>query len=199
MVLKRAKGERIAGYAKLKGKGKIEVKSDSGAQTLEAKNIINATGSEARRLPGLEPDAEFILTNIEILNLTAVPKSLIIIGAGAVGVEFASIFKRFGTDVTVIEMLPRVVPVEDEDISKELERVFKKQKIRVETGARAEKIETTGTGVKLTLTTKDGKQEQLTAEKLLVAVGRKPNTDQIGLENTKVQLDRRYIKVDAHH
>ena len=85
-------------------------------------------------LPGLEPDAEFILTNIEILNLTAVPKSLIIIGAGAVGVEFASIFKRFGTDVTVIEMLPRVVPVEDEDISKELERNFKKQKIRVETG-----------------------------------------------------------------
>src|ERR1022692_3610491 len=119
-------------------------------------------------------------------------------GAGAVGVEFASIFKRFGTDVTVIEMLPRVVPVEDEDISKELERVFKKQKIRVETGARAENIEKTGSGVKLTLTTKDGKQEQLTAEKLLVAVGRKPNTDKIGLENTKVQLDRGFIKVDAH-
>ena len=167
-------------------------------QTLEAKNIIIATGSEARMLPGLEPDPEFILTNIEILNLTAVPKSLIIIGAGAVGVEFASIFKRFGTDVTVIEMLPRVVPVEDEDISKELERVFKKQKIRVETGARAENIEKTGTGVKLTLTTKDGKQEQLEAEKLLVAVGRKPNTDKIGLENTKVQLDRGFIKVDAY-
>ena len=109
--------------------------------------------------PGLEPDPEFILTNIEILNLTAVPKSLAIIGAGAVGVEFASIFKRFGTEVTVIEMLPRVVPVEDEDVSKELERVFKKQKIRVETGARAENIEKTGSGVKLTVTTKDGKQE----------------------------------------
>ena len=116
-------------------------------------------------LPGLEPDAEFILTNIEILNLTAVPKSLIIIGAGAVGVEFASIFKRFGTDVTVIEMLPRIVPVEDEDISKELERIFKKQKIRVETGARAENIQKTGTGVKLTLTTKDGKQEKLRSRK----------------------------------
>ncbi len=197
MLLKRAKVERIAGFATLKGGGKVEVKSDSGAQTLEAKNIIIATGSEARMLPGLEPDAEFILTNIEILNLTAVPKSLIIIGAGAVGVEFASIFKRFGTDVTVIEMLPRIVPVEDEDISKELERNFKKQKIRVETGARAENIQKTGKGVKLTLTTKDGKQEELEAEKLLVAVGRKPNTEKIGLENTKVELDRGFIKVDA--
>ena len=148
-------------------------------------------------LPGLQPDPEFILTNIEILNLTAVPKSLAIIGAGAVGVEFASIFKRFGTDVTVIEMLPRVVPVEDEDISKELERVFRKQKIRVETGAQAENIQKTGKGVKLTLTTKDGKQEVLETEKLLVAVGRKPNTDKIGLENTKVELDRGFIKVDA--
>ena len=138
-------------------------------------------------LPGLEPDAEFILTNIEILNLTAVPKSLAIIGAGAVGVEFASIFNRFGTEVTVIEMLPRIVPVEDEDISKELERVFKKQKIRVETGAKAENIQKTGKGVKLTADArKDGKQEDLEAEKLLVAVGRKPNTDKIGLENTKV-------------
>jgi dihydrolipoamide dehydrogenase len=198
MLLKRAKVERISGYATLKGKGKIEVKSDSGAQTLEAKNIIIATGSEARMLPGLQADPNVILTNIEILNLTAIPKSLAIIGAGAVGVEFASIFKRFGTDVTVIEMLPRIVPVEDEDISKELERVFRKQKIRVETGARAENIQKTAGGVTLSLTTKDGKQEQLTAEKLLVAVGRKPNTENIGLENTKVELDRGFIKVDPY-
>ena len=149
-------------------------------------------------LPGLEPDPETILTNIEILNLTAVPKSLIIIGAGAVGVEFASIFRRFGTEVTVIEMLPRVVPVEDEDISKELDRAFRKQKIRVETGARAENIRKTAQGVSLTLTTKDGKQEQLEAEKLLVAVGRKPNTESIGLEHTKVELDRGFIKVDPY-
>src|SRR5437868_9956635 len=127
----------------MKRGGKVEVKSESGTQTLEAKNIIIATGSEARMIPGLQPDAEFILTNIEILNLTAVPKSLIVIGAGAVGVEFASIFKRFGTDVTIIEMLPRVVPVEDEDVSKELERNFKKQKIRVETGAKPENIQKT--------------------------------------------------------
>jgi dihydrolipoamide dehydrogenase len=196
MLLKRAKVERISGYATLKGGGKVEVKSDSGTKTLEAKNIIIATGSEARMLPGLQPDPEFILTNIEILNLAAVPKSLAIIGAGAVGVEFASIFKRFGTDVTVIEMLPRVVPVEDEDISKELERNFKKQKIRVETGARAENIQKTGKGVKLTLTTKDGKQEVLETEKVLIAVGRKPNSECIGLENTKVETDRGFIKVN---
>ena len=95
-------------------------------------------------------------------------------------------------------MLPRIVPVEDEDISKELERLFRKQKIRVETGARAENIEKTGQGVRLTLTTKDGKQEDLEAEKLLVAVGRKPNTENIGLENTRVELDRGFIKVDQY-
>ena len=198
MLLKRAKVERIAGYARLRGGGKVEVTSEAGAQTLEARNIIVATGSEARMIPGLSPDPEFILSNVEILNLTAVPKSLIIIGAGAVGVEFASIFKRFGADVTVIEMLPRMVPVEDEDISKELERCFRKQKIRVETGARAENIRRTGAGVAVTLTTGDGKQEEMEAEKLLVAVGRKPNTENIGLEGTRAKLDRGFILVDSH-
>jgi len=198
MLLKRAKVDRITGFARLKGGGKVEVQSDSGTQTLEAKNIIIATGSEARMLPGLEADNDFILTNIEILKLQVVPKSLAIIGAGAVGVEFASIFKRFGTDVTVIEMLPRIVPVEDEDVSKELERNFRKQKIRVETGARAENIQKTGSGVRLILTTKDGKQETIETEKLLVAVGRKPNSEKIGLEHTRVELDRGFIKTDEY-
>jgi dihydrolipoamide dehydrogenase len=198
MLLKRAKVERFTGYAKLKGNGKVEVKSDSGVQTLEAKNILIATGSEARMLPGLQPDADKILTNIEILDLTSVPKSLIVIGAGAVGVEFASIFRRFGTEVTIIEMLPRIVPVEDEDVSKELERAFKKQKIRIETGAKAENIEKTANGIKLKLTTKDGKQEVLEAEKVLIAVGRKPNSDNLGLENTKIELDRGFIKTNEY-
>ena len=198
MLLKRAKVERVAGYGTLEGGGKVLVQSHSDIQTLEARNIIIATGSEARMLPGLEPDAERILTNIEILDLTAVPKSLIVIGAGAVGVEFASMFRRFGTEVTVIEMLPRVVPVEDEDVSKELERNFRKQKIRVETGARAENIRKTENGVSLTLTTREGKTEELEAEKLLVAVGRKPNSDGIGLEKTRVELDRGFIRVDEH-
>ena len=135
-----ARGRLRHAQGRRQGRGAIAF----GIQTLEARNIIIATGSEARMLPGLEPDAERILTNIEILDLTAVPKSLIVIGAGAVGVEFASMFRRFGTEVTVIEMLPRVVPVEDEDVSKELERNFRKQKIRVETGARAENIRKTG-------------------------------------------------------
>jgi len=198
MLLKRAKVERVAGFATLAGGGKVAVQSDAGTQTLEARNIIIATGSEARMLPGLEPDAERILTNIEILDLTAVPKSLIVIGCGAVGVEFASMFRRFGAEVTLIEMLPRMVPVEDEDVSKELERNFRKQKIRVETGARAENIRRTEDGVSLTLIAKDGKQEELVAEKLLVAVGRKPNTDGIGLEKTRVELERGFIRVDEH-
>ena len=130
--MKKNKVEWIKGFATLKGGGKVEVKAaDGSTQTLEAKNIMIATGSEARMLPGLQPDPQFILTNIEILNLTTVPKTLGIIGAGAVGVEFASIFHRFGTKVTILEMLPRLVPVEDEEVSKELEKVFKKQGIRV--------------------------------------------------------------------
>ena len=149
-------------------------------------------------LPGLEPDPESILTNIEILNLTAVPKTLVIIGAGAVGVEFASIFHRFGSKVTVLEMLPRIVPVEDEEVSKELERVFKKQGIRVETGAKAGNIRRTENGVEFSVTLANGKTEEFEAEKLLVAVGRKPNTENIGLENTRVELDRGFIKVDPY-
>ena len=198
-LLKKNKVEWIKGTATLRGKGRVEVSAAGGSTaTLEAKNIIVATGSEARMLPGLAPDAEHILTNVEILDLKTVPKSLAIIGAGAVGVEFASIFNRFGTDVTVIEMLPRIVPVEDEEISKELERAFRKAKIRVDTGARAENIRRTGGGVSLTLTMSSGKQEEIHTEKLLVAVGRKPNTDQIGLENTRVELERGFIRVDPY-
>ncbi|HTM47674.1 MAG TPA: dihydrolipoyl dehydrogenase [Bryobacteraceae bacterium] len=195
-LMKKNKIEVIKGRATLKGAGRIEVSGDKGARTVEAKNTIIATGSEARMLPGLQPDPEFILTNIEILNLTQPPKSLLIIGAGAVGVEFASIFHRFGSKVTLLEMLPRVVPVEDEEVSKELERVFKKTGIRVETGAKASNIRKTGAGVALTVTLANGKTEEMEAEKLLVAVGRKPITENIGLEATKVELDRGFIKVD---
>ncbi len=194
-LMKKNKVEVIAGYGVLKGRGRVEVTGPQGTKTIEAKNIVIATGSEARMLPGLQPD-DTILTNIEILNLQQVPKSLAIIGSGAVGVEFASIFHRFGTQCTVYEMLPRIVPVEDEDVSKELERCFKKQGIRCETGAKVEKIEKTAAGVRLTATLSTGKQEVLEAEKLLVAVGRKPNTDKLGLEGTKVELDRGFIKVN---
>ena len=197
-LMKKNKVEVIPGFAAIKGPGKVEVQGASGTKMLETKNILIASGSEARMLPGLTPDADFILTNIEILNMTTVPKSLMIIGAGAVGVEFASMFKRFGAEVSIFEMLPRIVPVEDEEVSKELERVFKKQKIRVETGAKCEDVRKTETGVKMKVTLSNGKTEEVEAEKLLVAVGRSPNTARIGLENTKVVVDRGFIKVDEY-
>lgn len=201
-LMKKNKVDWIPGFGTVKGRAggvfKVEVKSDKGAQTLETRNILIATGSEARMLPGLKSDAQFILTNIEILNLTQVPKSLMIIGAGAVGVEFASMFQRFGSQVSIFEMLPRLVPVEDEEVSKELERVFRKAGIRVETGAKCENVEKTGAGVKMKVTLANGKIENVEAEKLLVAVGRAPNTTGIGLESTKVELDRGFIKVDPY-
>jgi dihydrolipoamide dehydrogenase len=196
-LMKKNKIEWIKGFGSIKGPGKVEVKTDKGTQTLETKNILIATGSVARMLPGLTPDADFILTNIEILNLQAVPKSLMIIGAGAVGVEFASMFQRFGTEVSLFEALPRIVPVEDEEVSKELERVFKKAKIRVETGARCDQVQKTGKSVKMKVTLANGKVEDVEAEKLLVAVGRAPNTAAIGLENTKIRSERGFIFVDA--
>ncbi len=202
-LMKKNKVDWIKGFGTLKPRGagglmQVEVKSDGGAQTLEAKNVIIATGSEARMLPGLKPDPKMILTNIEILNLPTVPKTMLIVGAGAVGVEFASIFNRFGTKVTVLEMLPRIVPVEDEEVSKELERYFKKTGIRCETGAKAENITTNGKTVHVSVALANGKREEMEAETLLVAVGRKPLTGNIGLEGTKVELDRGFIKVNEY-
>lgn len=197
-LMKKNKVEWIKGYGRLQGKGQVEVTNGQEKQILDTRNVILATGSVARMLPGLEADNERILTNIEILNLTAVPKTMVIIGAGAVGVEFASIFNRFGTKVTVLEMLPRLVPVEDEEVSKELERHFKKTGIRIETGAKAEDIKKTDAGVTLTVTLSNGKREGMAADCLLVAVGRKPNTDNAGLENTKIELDRGFVKVNPY-
>lgn len=197
-LMKKNKVTVMNGYAKLAGKGKVEVTTEKGKEVLETKNVILATGSEARMIPGLQSDAEKILTNIEILKLKEVPKSLAVIGAGAVGAEFASIFKTFGTDVMVMEMLPRMVPVEDEDVSKELEKSFKKRGIRVETGAKVENIVRTDKGVKFSVTYANGKKEEHEFEKLLVAVGRKPNTENIGLEGTKVETDRGFVKVDGN-
>ncbi len=202
-LMKKNKVETIKGFGSLKGRTangllQVEVKADSGTQTLEAKNVIIATGSDARMLAGLKADPKIILTNIEILDLPVVPKTMVIIGAGAVGVEFASIFNRFGTKVTVLEMLPRIVPAEDEEVSKELERYFKKTGIRCETGAKAENISSNGKTVRISVALANGKREELEAETLLVAVGRRPLTENIGLEKTKVELDRGFIKVNEY-
>jgi dihydrolipoamide dehydrogenase len=145
--------------------------------------------------PGLEPD-DRILTNIEILSLKEIPKSLVIVGAGAVGVEFASIFRSFDSEVTILEMLPRLVPVEDEDVSKELARVYRKRGINFHTSAKVEKVEKTKSGISVTFSV-GGKEQKIDAEKILIAVGRKPRTENIGLERTKIKPDRGFIVTDS--
>jgi dihydrolipoamide dehydrogenase len=196
------KKHRIAvfsGFGRLTGPAKdgvhtVEVDANGVKSQVKAKNVIVATGSEAKLLPGLKADGT-ILTNVEVLSLDAPPKSLVVIGAGAVGVEFASIFRSFGTEVTILEFLPRVVPVEDEEISKELARVFKKRGIDVNTGAKVEKVEKTGNGVRVNYTDANGNAQVKEAEKVLVAVGRAGRTAGIGLEKTKVELERGLVKV----
>ena len=163
-------------------------------KSIKAKNLILSSGSVARMLPGLQPDSQ-ILTNIEVLSLDALPKSIIVIGSGAVGVEFASIYKSFGADVTILEMLPRYVPVEDEDVSKELMRVYRKRGINGFVNAKVEKVEKTKGGVTVTFTV-DGKQQNLEAEKVLVAIGRAPRTDNVGIEKTKIKIERGFVEVD---
>jgi dihydrolipoamide dehydrogenase len=169
--------------------------ADGSTKPIKAKNVILATGSDAKMLPGLTAD-DRILTNIEILSMAEPPKSLIVIGAGAVGMEFSSIFRSFGAEVTIVEFLPRVVPVEDEDISKEITRLYKKRGIDVNTGAKVEKVERTEAGVRVTWTDANGRTQQKEAEKVLVAVGRAGRTQGIGLEKTRVELERGLIKVD---
>ncbi len=199
-LMKKHKIAVISGFGRLTGGAKdgvhtVEVESGGQKSPVKAKNVMVATGSEAKLLPGLKADGT-ILTNIEILDLPAPPKSLVVIGAGAVGVEFASIFRSFGTEVTIIEFLPRMVPVEDEEISKELARVFRKRGIETQTGAKVEKVEKTANGVKVSYTDANGKLQVKEAEKVLVAVGRGPLTRDIGLEKTKVELDRGSVKVN---
>ena len=198
LLLRKNHVDTVRGFAKLAGSGKISVTDSKGAtQEVSAKNIVLATGSEARLLPGLEPDGKRILTNKEILSLPEIPKSLVIIGAGAVGVEFASIFHRFGSKVTVLEMLPRTVPLEDEEISAELEKSFRHQSIAIVTLAKVEKVAKTARGISVEYAVGDGKPQALEADVCLVAVGRAPNTANIGLEKTRVELERGFVKVNG--
>jgi dihydrolipoamide dehydrogenase len=199
-LMKKNKVETVKGYGKMTGSAQngvftVEIVNDNKATHLKAKNVILATGSEARMLSGLEAN-DRILTNIEILSLKDLPKSLVIVGAGAVGVEFASIYRSFDCEVTIIEMLPRLVPVEDEEISKELARVYRKRGINFHTNAKVDKVEKIKTGVAVTITVA-GAQQKIEAEKILIAVGRKPRTENVGLERTKIKPDRGFIKTDS--
>ena len=186
------------GTAKITGKGKIQVDGgESGSQLLETKNIIIATGSAVRDLPVAPPDHKVIVTSDSILELTEKPKSLIVMGAGAVGMEFASAFRSFGTEVTVVEMLPRVLPIEDEDCSKEMEKLYKRRKINILTDTKVERVDNLGVGkgVKVHVS-KGGQLTELAADMLLVAVGRRPVTENLGLESVGVKLERGYVLVD---
>ncbi len=196
-LMRKNKVETIRGFGKLTGGAKngtltVDVTADGSSNQVKAKNVILSTGSEARMLPGLQGD-ERVLTNIEILSLQEIPRSLIVVGAGAVGVEFASIFRSFDSEVTILEMLPRLVPLEDEEASKELARAFRKRSINFHVNAKVEKVEKTKSGIAVTFTV-DGKQQKIEAEKILIAVGRKPRTENIGLEKTRIKPDRGFIK-----
>src|SRR6186713_2490836 len=194
-LFKKNKIDWIKGTARLMGKGKVDV-FEGDKQTLEAKEIIIATGSQPRSVPGITIDHKRIITSDEAIHLKEVPKSLVIMGSGAVGVEFASIYRRFGSEVTIIELVNRLVPVEDEAVSTELEKSFKKQGITVLTGTKVTKANSTPNGVTIEAQTSDGKMQTISADVLLVATGRGPVTTGLGAEEAGIKMERGYIKVD---
>ncbi|MFY9571788.1 MAG: dihydrolipoyl dehydrogenase [Blastocatellia bacterium] len=197
-LMRKNKVQVFKGAAHIDGPGQISVTGTDGAiQKVQTKNIVIATGSVPRSLPGLSIDGEQIITSDEILELKEIPKALIVLGAGAVGVEFASMFARFGTDVTLLELLPRLLPIEDEEISAELAKSFKKQGIKAFTSANFKSAAREDGGVRVTARIGDEDREFI-ADRFLVAVGRRAYTDELGLENTRVELEKGYIKIDDH-
>jgi len=197
-LFKKNKVDWVQGWGRYEGPGRVSVEKDGKKTEIEAANILMVSGSEARALPGIEPDHKTILTNRSILELPAIPKTLIVVGAGAVGVEFASIYNSFGTQVTILEALPRVVPVEDEEISAELEKSYKKRNIDIHTSSKVESVKKDAKGVTVAFTDKEGKKQTLQAEKLLLAVGRKPMTENCGLEKSKAKMDRGFVLVGPY-
>ncbi len=194
-LFKKNKITLFKGHGRFEGPKAIVVKSEAGETKIDTKNVVIATGSKPKSLPGMAPDGKQILTSDEILQLKAIPKSMVVIGAGAVGMEFASMFARFGSAVTVIEMLPRILPLDDEEISAEAHKVLGKQ-MTIHVGARTEAAFKTPNGVEVGFRNAQGESKTVTAEVLLVAVGRGPVTDGLNLESTKVQLDRGNVKTN---
>ncbi len=195
-LFKKNKIEWVKGSARLLGNGRIEVTGETPA-TLQAKEIIVATGSYARSVPGIEIDRTHIITSDQAISLAEIPKSMAIMGSGAVGVEFASIYRRFGSEVTIIELLPRLVPNEDEAVSAELEMAFKKRGIVAKTGTKVTSATVKDGQVTITMQKGDEPAVSLTVERLLVATGRGPVTDGLGAETVGLEMERGYIKVDS--
>jgi dihydrolipoamide dehydrogenase len=199
-LMKKNKVQVFKGYGRIAGKGKVEVTASEGGtkQVLDTKNVLIATGSVPTTLPSITIDHKRVLNSDSILEIPQVPKSLIVLGAGAVGVEFASIFAHLGAQVTIIEFMPQLLPIEDVDMGKELEKQLKRRKIEVLTGTKFEKVEVTPNGVKVTATGPDGAQKVIEGEIFLSAVGRGPVTKDIGLEKTNIQLGPKgTITIDA--
>ena len=196
-LMKKNKVTTFRGKGTLSAPGVVQVEGEPSVE-VRAKKVLIATGSEAKTLPGLELDGQQILSNKEILDLETVPKSLLVVGAGAVGVEFASIFSRFGTEVTIVEMLPRVLPVEDHEISDELKKLLLKKRVKILTEARLENVERVEGLVQATVALPGGETRTIKAEKALIAVGRMPMSEGIGLEKLKVTTTRGFIQVDEH-
>ena len=197
-LMKKNKIDVIMGYGKIASKGKLEVTSADGQiSTVEAKYIIIATGARSRQLPAMPVDGQKIIGYREAMVLPQQPTSMIIVGSGAIGVEFADFYNTMGTKVTVVEFMPRIVPVEDEDISKELEKQLKKKGINIMTSAEVIKTDTTGNGVKATVKTATGEQI-LEADILLSAVGIQSNIENIGLEANNIKTEKGRIVVDKN-
>jgi dihydrolipoamide dehydrogenase len=197
-LMKKNKIDVIMGYGKIASKGKLEVTAADGkTSTVEAKYIIIATGARSRQLPAMPVDGKKIIGYREAMVLPQQPTSMIIVGSGAIGVEFADFYNTMGTKVTVVEFMPRIVPVEDEDISKELEKQLKKKGINIMTSSEVTKTDTTGAGVKATVKTATGEQI-LEADILLSAVGIQSNIENIGLEANNIKTEKGRIIVDKN-
>ena len=195
-LMKKNKIEVIMGYGTLKAGKKVAVASEDGSETVyEANHVIIATGARARELPSLPQDGKKVIGYREAMTLPKQPKKLIVVGSGAIGVEFAYFYNAMGTDVTIVEYMPRIVPVEDEEISKQMERSFTKSGIKVMTSAEVTKVDTSGKGVKATVKTDKG-EEVLSADIVFSAVGIKTNLENIGLEEIGIATDRDKIIVN---
>lgn len=197
-LMKKNKIDVVRGAGKILGKGKLEVDSDGKKSTVEGKHIIVATGARSTNLPFMKQDGSKIIGYREAMSLKKLPKKMVIVGSGAIGSEFAYFYNAIGTDVTLVELLPGIVPVEDEEVSKQLERSFKKQGIRVMTESQVEKVDTNGNGCKVEIKSKKGK-ESIECDVVLSAVGISANIEGIGLEEAGVITDKGRIKVDQYY
>ncbi len=198
-VLMRKNGvEVIEGHGALKSSQVVEVAlNEGGTRTLQTRNVVVATGGRARTIPGITPDGERVLTYREAIVLREVPQSAVIVGAGPIGMEFAHVWRTYGAEVAVVEMLPRALPLEDEEVSAEVERAFKRRKVHLLTSTRVQGVETSDDGVRVSVA--DEKEEKvLEAERVLIAIGVRPNSENLGLEEIGVRVERGYVAVDDH-